>query len=96
MTCRPWSHNLRIRLDRRPFVWQCSKCLNCWNEIDRDFRPVGEPYPVDPTVPIQAAVSEEGQRKKAIEPDPSYRPQRNSQNSPSHPAIAPRGSIRVP
>jgi hypothetical protein len=61
--CSPWRHRLRIRLDRLPFVFQCRDCLHCWSGMDPDGRPVGEPYPVDPTVPIQDAVSKKAETK---------------------------------
>lgn len=63
MTCRPWNHNLRIRLDRFPFVHQCRTCLQCWDGIDSEGRPVGEPHHVDPTEPIEEAVLKKANKK---------------------------------
>ncbi len=61
MACRPWKHQLRIRLDRLPFVWQCRKCLQCWSGADNG-RPVGDPLPVDPTVPIREGILKEANK----------------------------------
>jgi hypothetical protein len=62
---RPCCHHPRlvIRLERRPICWICKSCGQCFDGIDADGRPVGKPYPVDPTIPIQDWLAGEAKTK---------------------------------